>query len=386
MFFPCQESEAERRTDTSFRNRHQKNHHKESSPFEKLNIDMIYAFPTSDELHLLELGVMKRLLTRWAFGQKGSMEKKWKKSQFELVSRSLETCQQYKPIELHRAIRNLTSVSKWKGTEFRVVLLYLGMVLFENVLDDKEYYHFLLLSCATRICSSQVYKYQQKTAENMFKLYVKLYGVLYGEHTKTSNVHLLTHIVEDLEHCNVDNLMKISTYKYENALRLIGLKLRHGNKPLEQVAKRVQESMNAPKSNDLFETKHFEIQTCFPEIRQSEETYNKIRISPEISLCNKTLGDSWFLTQTDEIVKFEYVKNGISGLEIVGKSLKEKREFFQDPIKSSKLKIFASNGETHDSCIYNPKCIFAKMFCLPRGESQLVFMPLVSSLDSLNRH
>lgn len=61
---------ASRRTDELFRNRIQSTHHKEDSPFENLGIDMIMAFPTSDPLHLLELGVMRRCLYRWVLERK----------------------------------------------------------------------------------------------------------------------------------------------------------------------------------------------------------------------------------------------------------------------------------------------------------------------------
>lgn len=48
------------RTDESFRNRLQPNHHSEYSILEQLPIDMIRSFPTSDALHLLDLGITKR--------------------------------------------------------------------------------------------------------------------------------------------------------------------------------------------------------------------------------------------------------------------------------------------------------------------------------------
>lgn len=50
-----------RRTDFSFRNRQQISHHKEYSLLERLKIDIINQFPTSDPWHLLELGVVKKI-------------------------------------------------------------------------------------------------------------------------------------------------------------------------------------------------------------------------------------------------------------------------------------------------------------------------------------
>lgn len=54
------EKEAERRTDERFRSRYQPEHHNGYSVVEKLPIDMIRQFPTSDSLHHLDLGIMKR--------------------------------------------------------------------------------------------------------------------------------------------------------------------------------------------------------------------------------------------------------------------------------------------------------------------------------------
>lgn len=50
----------ELRTDDLFRNRYQPKHHQSRSILEDLPIDMINAFPTSDALHLFDLGIMKR--------------------------------------------------------------------------------------------------------------------------------------------------------------------------------------------------------------------------------------------------------------------------------------------------------------------------------------
>lgn len=53
-------NDCEPRTDQSFRQRFNPSHHKEASIIESLPVDMVQDFPTSDPLHLLELGVMKK--------------------------------------------------------------------------------------------------------------------------------------------------------------------------------------------------------------------------------------------------------------------------------------------------------------------------------------
>lgn len=58
------ECNCERRTDHSFRNRLHPQHHIGVSPLERFEIDMISAFPL-DYMHLVLLGVMKKLLFLW---------------------------------------------------------------------------------------------------------------------------------------------------------------------------------------------------------------------------------------------------------------------------------------------------------------------------------
>lgn len=55
-----EERKNELRTDERFRSRMQPEHHKEFSILEHLPIDMIRSIPTSDALHLFDLGVTKR--------------------------------------------------------------------------------------------------------------------------------------------------------------------------------------------------------------------------------------------------------------------------------------------------------------------------------------
>lgn len=136
MSFP--NLDATRRTDKSFREQSQKSHHKEYSLFEELNeVNMIHDFPTSDPLHLLELGVMRRCMYRWVFGHKG-YELKWSKALTELGSRLLAKYQHQVPSEIHRAVRGLDSLRHWKGVEYRTMLLYVGIVIFKQVRDTSS--------------------------------------------------------------------------------------------------------------------------------------------------------------------------------------------------------------------------------------------------------
>lgn len=131
MAFP--DLHAARRTNDAFRNRIDNSHHKNKSPFEDLeDIDMIKNFPSSDPLHLLELGIMRKCIYRWVFGEK-RYNGKWSKSLADLTSRLLAKVQAEMPNDIHRAVRQLNSLRHWKGLEYRTMLLYVGCVIFKQV-------------------------------------------------------------------------------------------------------------------------------------------------------------------------------------------------------------------------------------------------------------
>lgn len=66
MSFP--DLNAALRTDESFRQRLQPNHHKERSLLESLPIDMVDDVIVADSLHLIEHGVTKKLMYMWMKG------------------------------------------------------------------------------------------------------------------------------------------------------------------------------------------------------------------------------------------------------------------------------------------------------------------------------
>lgn len=62
---------APKRTDEDFRAYKYKEHQQNTTPLVDLPIDMIEDFVVGDELHLLEQGITKQLLTGWKTGYLG---------------------------------------------------------------------------------------------------------------------------------------------------------------------------------------------------------------------------------------------------------------------------------------------------------------------------
>ncbi|KAB0790363.1 hypothetical protein PPYR_15268 [Photinus pyralis] len=186
------------RTDLSFTNREQPSeHHRYSSILEDLNIGMVSQI-VLDCMHLVYLGVTKRLIQFWVNGR---IHIRLKPQLLKQASDMLLSIKSSIPIEFVRKPRSLYEVDRWKATEYRQFLLYTGPVILRNILHKKMYRHFLCLSVALRIISDK--EYCQKLvdyAESLLVYFVQKYAYFYGEEHLSYNVHNLIHICDEVRH------------------------------------------------------------------------------------------------------------------------------------------------------------------------------------------
>ena len=144
------------RTNASFRVKTNDEHHNGDSIFCELDIDMITAFPI-DYMHLLCLGVMRRLLRIWTKADKGKRVEimhSLPPSKQNRISENLVSLQPHIPDAFARKPRSLAELANWKATEFRQFLLYTGTTVLAGVLSKEPYAHFATLSLASRILVS----------------------------------------------------------------------------------------------------------------------------------------------------------------------------------------------------------------------------------------
>lgn len=76
---------------------------------------------------------MRKCIYRWVNGEK-KYKGKWKKSLTDLTSRLLRKVRIEMPNDIHRAVRTLDCLKHWKGLEYRTMLLYVGCVIFKQVI------------------------------------------------------------------------------------------------------------------------------------------------------------------------------------------------------------------------------------------------------------
>lgn len=261
------------RTDDSFKNKLDDDYHKAdiTSPLEELNIGLVSQVPL-DYMHLVCLGVMKKLLKFWVHGKKNI---RLAEEQILAASDHLLCIKNYIPVEFVRLPRSLKEVDRFKATEFRQLLLYTGPIVFKNILPKSKYMHFMAFHCAIRIlCSPDLYLTHNNFANDLLKYFVEHFSKIYGDEFISHNVHNLIHLSSDcLIHGTLDTF---SAFKYENYLYGLKKTVKLARYPLQQLINRLNEKENL----------HLGIDVLYPQLKN--EIVNDVAVN-EVITCYKTL-------------------------------------------------------------------------------------------------
>ena len=120
------------RTHEEFVSMRDDEYHKGQTILNQLDMDLVIDVPL-DYMHLVCLGVTKRLLSFWLSGHQGI---RLFKKDIEAVNNNLEQVRTCCVKEFSRLPRSLKELDRWKATEFRQFLLYYGPVILKNILKD----------------------------------------------------------------------------------------------------------------------------------------------------------------------------------------------------------------------------------------------------------
>ncbi len=341
VIFPDINSEI--RTDANFEQQLDKQHHNGNSPFTKLGFGLVTGVPL-DYMHLICLGVTKKLLRAWV---KGPLPYKIPTRDIAKISGLLCDSSYSCPNEFNRKPRSLKELDMWKATEFRTFLLFTGPVVLRNVLPRKLYNHFMLLSISTRILVSPNAKnvVWNNYAEVLLRKFVELVSKLYAPEFLVYNVHSLIHICSDVKlHGPLDNF---SAFRYENNMQVIKRTLRAKFKPFEQVVNRICE------------------QDCLAPVQVNRVTQLK-----------STSGNNCFLLKNGSVILIDSVDNNL----LFCRRFKKCHQFFNNPCSSQQLFIFLCSELTSINVIEKTE-ISTKCWLIPYKD-KYVSMPLCNwSLD-----
>lgn len=191
-----------------------------------------------DPMHLVYLGVTKKMIGLWMERKRGNSEK-LSLSLIAVLNEKMVAFSKFYPQEFQRKPRRIDHYKMWKATEFRDFLLYTGPAALKDILKASTYKHFMALSTAARILSSSEYLKYNKAASDLLYYYVLHFGTLYGTDHITFNVHGLLHLADDC--ARFGPLESFSAFKFESYLGKLKRKLRTAYLPLPQICNRIAE-------------------------------------------------------------------------------------------------------------------------------------------------
>lgn len=180
---------------------------------------------------------MKKMIHLWI---KGYQISRLRAIDIDALSTDILKLHKYIPIEFARHTRGINEVDRWKATEFRLFLLYLGPVILDKYLSKDYLKHFCVIHTAIRIlCHPEDYLRNNTYAKELIKYFVKTFKVLYGECNIVYNIHNLIHLCQDVEiyRC-IDTY---SAFPFENYMKTLKKMLRKSEKPLSQLNNRIHE-------------------------------------------------------------------------------------------------------------------------------------------------
>lgn len=336
-----------------------------------------YRFVTDtilDYMHLVCLGITKRLLQFWVEGNKyqnlgGSVIK--------AINAALANLQEYIPCDFVRCCDDLEFVSAWKATQFRQFLLYQGILALKNNVPKEIYKMFIHLSFGIRIlCSNKTHLYS--TGNKLLKEFIQMFIKTYGEQYCNHNIHGLSHIYVDV--LNHGPLDKFSAFRFENFMQQIKKDVRKPGFVLAQFSNRMAERdqiyQHIFKNKKEFNRENPEgvppLNCGFPQYLKFEFNGFKIDL--------KESGDNCFGTKSKKIIRIENVATKCGAIVLIGREFLKRQSFLTSPIDSTELDIYEVS-ELSQLKIWELEDIEQKFFIMPMTKQFLV----VSLIHSDNK-
>ena len=227
------------RTNEEFANEAYSTHQHKLSPLVELRFPMITGF-ILDSMHMVFIGVVKKLLCNWISGSFGTSLSSAVKSD---ISAQLERMAPFIPSAFQRVSRSLETLPKWKATEYRFFLLYSGPIVLRGNLPIDEYNLFTTLSVAVHILECDNYCMERDKvmyAQQLLHNFVHECKRIYGDDFITFNIHSTIHIADDVLN-HQKSLNALSAFPYESFLGRMVKTINGTKNPTKQAIKRYRE-------------------------------------------------------------------------------------------------------------------------------------------------
>ncbi|KAK6178907.1 hypothetical protein SNE40_011389 [Patella caerulea] len=372
---PCVDSPF--RTDVSFDEMQDEDHHGPiPTPLRQLSLGLVSQI-VLDPMHLVYLGVTRRLIWLWKKGPVGVC--RISANKVKIISELMLSLHCYIPREFPRKCRSLYEVDRWKATEFRQFLLYSGILVLKKNLPAELYSHFLLLYVAIFCMSnpSRYISYCEFSRELLLK-FVSEFSGHYGRNQLVYNVHNIIHLADDVQrHGTLDSF---SAFSFENFLGKLKKMLRKPQSPLPQIIRRLSERKR--KKEDLKLNENSGLSSPWKEHNNGPLPYRFGGYSQLSDITWKSLHYS--VRDSDNCVqvgtKIGIIRNILkldTDIKLIFEPFGSVSDFFQEPLPSSHLDIYKVSrltGSYIDASFTNITCKFVR---LPYKKDKFVVIPLV---------
>lgn len=363
-----------KRSDEDFLLLRKEEHHTGISILTNLpNFGLVSSFPL-DSMHLIFLGVMKKLLvTLWCVGKPPY---KLSSRNLSAMSESLLQLRDHIPLEFCRKPRALNEVKRWKATEFRQFLLYTGPLVTKSNLEKKYYQHFIVLHSAVFILSSsELMENKLVYAESLLKYFVKKFPFLYSLEHMSHNIHNLLHLADDCR--QFGNLNKFSAFQFENFLQVLKKLIRKSDKPLQQVINRITEIDNVELRKPSFNNNQPRTHSSGP---LPDECYDPQYI--EHFFQNFTLkiispDNCCGLVDGSIIIVENFATSIDKKIRVVGRKFRNVCDFYKKPCPSSELGVFEVSELDSHLEIWHLNKVKLKYVKLPISNKDFIVFPLL---------
>lgn len=373
MTFPC--LNAPLRTDDSFVRQLDEGHHKGVSPFANIGIPMVTRFPL-DYLHLVCLGIGKKLPELWI---KGPLQVRMSSHSVASISQRLVNLREFVPVEFHRKCRGLRDYDRWKATECRFFVVYGGPVVLHGSLRNDLYEHFLVFHFCITILLTPSLQHLLDYAEKLLHFFVRMSLSLYGKESIVYNMHSLIHLVAD---CRLlGPLDNFSSFPFETYLHRIKRYIRSGNKPLQQLHRRVSEDIACRVSRHAEMQGKEAIYRVVPSTRHSDGPtlgpadgqFRKACIKGFMLSLNKA--DRHVLLDGHRVLKVKNIQTFASQLRLICQEFTSVSDLYTYPYASRLLSICCVSDLSSTLIAIEPTEVIAKGMLLPLKE-KFAFFPL----------
>lgn len=328
----------EARSDEEFRSKSSVGHHIGDSPLLSLPVNMITVF-CLDYMHLVLLGVCRKLLHFWM----SVIPFKLSSSSKTQITECLILCKKYLPVEFNRKPDNFSNCERWKASECRTFLLYVGLLCLKNHLTKKQWNHFFTLSVAIRILCSNTLSQDLDLvnyAEKLLTSFVKDYDSIYPNASIVYNTHCLLHLPDEVR--RLGSLDSFSAFHFENFLGIMKKRIRTGTKPLSQIARRLSEVGS------------------FTFSEKSNKKYSRVTVINKLNFIIGELKNSCVLLDDDTVGYIVGQKNDIIQLKI----FIDQSPLFTKPISTAFIYLYQTGFSTKNISM-KAENIVSKCFVCP---------------------